>query len=625
MRAVAVLAVILFHLDLGVFSGGFVGVDVFFVISGYLISQRIVNGYENGGFSYTRFYVRRIRRLFPALASTIIGTLLAGAVFLSPDSLSSLSWSSISAILSVANIHFFLEAGYWDVESWTKPLLHTWSLGVEEQFYLVWPLIIVGLLALTKRFALLMLVVLTLASLLVTAIYTPHNPDATFYLTPFRMYEFGIGALCVWFDRVPWNTGVLSKYCRSALFLLGFLMIIGATFMVENNDAFPGWIALIPALGTAFVILARNPAVLGLLLSNPVSRYIGLISYSLYLVHWPVMVFLMPETGHFAGDSLLLVLSCIFFLSVLQYHCVERPFRYPKPSSRTGIRHATPTFALTGAVMFLVTASALVIALSGGLPGRYTGDIERFASLTKRDTHLERRQNMRKICGDHRNGTVCGKISNGSINVLVVGDSHTADGLNMLVTAYPDVNYLYAGEGGCPLFANRTTHLESVSAECAVYNKLRLRDIENILPGLDFIALSQRVRLEHTEATLNTLDWFAERGVEVIVFGAGPQFKKHVVPSIVERGTMLGIDEALHAESVTNHYAADDILELHVAGLGGVYIRKRGFFCPQNVCQVVLSNGEPLMFDKSHLSLDASKAFGMYLSTAYRDLLGPAS
>ncbi len=197
LRAIAVLSVIAFHMYPRFLPGGFVGVDIFFVISGYLISQRIIAGHEQGGFSFKQFYIRRIRRLFPAVISTVLLTMIYGSLFLTPDDLIGLSKSAISAVFSAANIHFFLEAGYWDVESWRKPLLHMWSLSVEEQFYVVWPFLIIGILKFSKHFSFLVLMAITVLSLLVTSFYTSKNPSAAFYLTPFRVYEFGIGAACV--------------------------------------------------------------------------------------------------------------------------------------------------------------------------------------------------------------------------------------------------------------------------------------------------------------------------------------------------------------------------------------------------------------------------------------------
>lgn len=622
LRAVAVLSVILFHAEIGVFQGGFVGVDVFFVISGYLISQRIVNDYDQGNFTLSQFYVRRVRRLFPAMASTVLGTLIAGVVLLDPQSLVSLCWSAVSTILSVANIHFFLEAGYWDSSAWTKPLLHTWSLGVEEQFYLFWPFVVLWLLTFTRRFALLALLVLTLASLAITTIVTPQQPDAAYYLTPFRVYEFGIGAICVWFDRISWAQSPWGRFGQSALLSLGLLLIL-YSIMFFDSKGFPGWFAVIPALGAAFVILAKNPRHLGNLLSNPVSRYLGLISYSLYLIHWPLLVFFRPDRGYRVDEALILMLG-VLVLSVMQYHLVERPLRRPSFTRNNRTLPVIPTFAAAGGAAALIVTSALVIALTDGLPNRYAGEIEKFASLTKKDINIERNRNKQRLCRIEKNDTVCGRIDDQSTNVLVVGDSHTSDGLNMLLTAFPDVNYLYAGEQACPLLLISRTQ-DSVTEKCSAYNKRRFSDIESTLAALDFVVFSQRLHLDHVEATISTLDWFAERGAEVVVLGAGPRFKQHVVPSIIEHGSILRLNEALHSESVTGHYAADDILGSHVESLGGTYIRKRNFFCPENLCDVVLNNGQPLMFDKSHLSLDASRAFGAHISTKYRGLFDPKS
>ncbi|MCF6274706.1 MAG: acyltransferase, partial [Robiginitomaculum sp.] len=194
LRAVAVLAVVFYHFKIPPFSGGFVGVDIFFVISGYLITKLVMGQTKDGTFSFKIFYLRRIRRLFPALFVTLVGTLAAAAILFSPEQMARLGKVSFFALISLSNIVFWREAGYFDTDAATKPLLHTWSLGVEEQFYLVWPaLIFLCVLYLKRAHILAVLTALIVVGLLAAAYVLKKDVDAAFYLTPFRMSEFGIG------------------------------------------------------------------------------------------------------------------------------------------------------------------------------------------------------------------------------------------------------------------------------------------------------------------------------------------------------------------------------------------------------------------------------------------------
>jgi peptidoglycan/LPS O-acetylase OafA/YrhL len=619
LRAIAVIAVIIFHAELGFFKGGYVGVDVFFVISGYLITQRIIKGHETGGFEFKTFYLRRIRRLFPAMATTVVGTLLVGTLFLSPEALTNMAKSAISSTLSFANVHFFLESGYWDASTWAKPLLHNWSLSVEEQFYLLWPLFIVAILTFRKRFALQILVATTLLSLLVTTLYTYKNPSAAFYLTPFRIYEFTIGSLCVWLDQKTWPKGTPWQMSRSALFCLGLAIVIGSMLLFDETYPFPGWIALIPSLGTAFVILAKNPPALGFALSNPLVRYVGLISYSLYLIHWPVLVFVRLQNGAFTVRSFTLSLVLILGLSVLQYHFVETPLRRPPSVNRGALRR---TLAATGLAALLVMMGSTSIIANSGFPKRYDNELQQIATLTEEQVKQERREIKKNICKVGKTGTICGVVKPKTTNILVVGDSHGIDGLNIFHAAFPDVNLLAADKGGCPL-VNSLNWPTPYFPTCSQYNDARFKDIDSVSKDLDYVVFSQLMGKRMIEPMKETLNWFSERDVRPIVLGAGPQFKTDlgVLQVILRHGSLDGLDETLDSYAVKDQYVADAALKPYVERLDGAYLEKRHFFCPDGVCQIILENGAPLIFDNHHLTRQASQAFGQYIAAHHNNLL----
>lgn len=363
LRALAVMAVVLFHAAPNVVPGGFVGVDVFFVISGFLITRNILLDAGDGSFSFWRFYVRRIRRLFPALFVTVALSLLASIILLTPEHLGQFGASALYSLGSVANIYFWQQTGYFDAWSTFKPLLHFWSLGVEEQFYLVWPLTIVAILWLRPRLLLPVLLLLAAASLIAAQLWVQSEPLTAFYLTPFRIWEFAIGAACLWSPK-------LDGWLEELVFAAGLLLIASSSLLYTNETPFPGVNALAPCLGVALAITAGR-AKLAWILRNPIAVWIGLISYSLYLVHWPLIVFYRYWT--FAPLSMVEqigLISASVLIAFLMYKLVEQPFR--RTSLPYGLRPITAGGLAIGLLAITVIPSYFAWQQSGW-PWRLTG------------------------------------------------------------------------------------------------------------------------------------------------------------------------------------------------------------------------------------------------------------
>jgi peptidoglycan/LPS O-acetylase OafA/YrhL len=289
MRAIAVLGVLLFHAGFPAFSGGYAGVDVFFVISGYLITKAILAGIDTGRFSYIEFFVNRVRRLYPAFLVTIAASILIGALLLSPSYMKKLAEAAITSALCVSNIYFWSEAGYWDIESAFKPLLHTWSLSVEEQFYFVWPpLLILVSRARNPRIAQIALAATVgVTSLVCVAYLSEHHARATFYWTPWRAFEFMIGAAVIWLEAAVAPRGRWPEFM--VLIGLGMILTPFTTYGQQTPFPFPG--ALPPCTGAALLIWAGGYSPTARLLTNGPLVWIGRISYSLYLVHWPLIIY----------------------------------------------------------------------------------------------------------------------------------------------------------------------------------------------------------------------------------------------------------------------------------------------------------------------------------------------
>jgi peptidoglycan/LPS O-acetylase OafA/YrhL len=328
LRAIAVMLVVAFHAFPEAIPGGFIGVDIFFVISGFLITGIVVRELDQQRFSLVAFYSRRIKRIFPALVAVLFVTLVLGWLWMLPAAYAELSADVFASAAFFSNIALLLHSGYFDIESGKKPLLHLWSLGIEEQFYLFWPLILM-LVARMRLGFLAAASVIGVASFALNVALIGSDPVATFYLPFTRAWELLVGAAlaCGW-NRIDQSDAVSNLRAAIGLVLIGV-----ATGVLDPHRAFPGWWAILPVAGA--VLLLSAPAAWGCrhLLVSPAMVRIGLISYPLYLWHWPLLVFF--AIIKFAPLTLVergLVVGLSFALAWLTYRFIEIPFRFGRPA-----------------------------------------------------------------------------------------------------------------------------------------------------------------------------------------------------------------------------------------------------------------------------------------------------
>jgi peptidoglycan/LPS O-acetylase OafA/YrhL len=371
LRAVAIILVAFFHAGLPGMTGGFIGVDVFFVISGFLITRLLVDEFtRTGSLDILSFYARRVRRLLPALAVVLVATLAAGALVLNPiGEQQDLAASALATATFVSNIFFWrTQTGYFADHAEQLPLLHMWTLAVEEQFYIFWPLAMLGTGFLARRSGVssyvlfvAMLVVGSIASLVLSWLITPIKPTMAFYLTPFRGWEFGIGGLLsiLFYARV---TPAANPLLGSALALFGLAAIIAASVLFNSDTIFPGLAALVPTAGAGSIILgvtlAATSPVARLLRATPLV-VIGKLSYSWYLWHWPLLALTRAQTlgDHALSRDVALIIIALG-LSAITYRYIEEPVRQLKPwpfavSSQAviaGLLILASTAALSGVV-----------------------------------------------------------------------------------------------------------------------------------------------------------------------------------------------------------------------------------------------------------------------------------
>lgn len=419
LRAIAILSVLLYHFDFALFSGGFVGVDVFFVISGFLITRLILDETQNSRFRFKRFYLRRVRRLFPALFVTLLATFIAATLIFSPEDLEKLSGSLVYALLSASNIFFWLETGYFDTSAALKPLLHTWSLSVEEQFYLIWPALLVASSRFIKRLTPALIALLAIASLILSELTLAYSASTAFYWMPLRIFEFCTGGLLYWTQRYRRPEHVHSDL----LAFVGLSLIAYCVFNLDEASRFPGLLALLPCAGTACLIQAGPSRIFGRILCSRPLVATGLISYSLYLVHWPLVVFWKYIHGSELNihQQVLLLISTIACATLL-YYLVEKPLR--SAAGRT-TEHTNTSFALCCALLALIlTLPAADAWANKGWSWRFS---ETNFFLTRYDINnkdyvweqwkiLEAQPNLKS-------------------RVYIIGDSQAADMLNAILSS----------------------------------------------------------------------------------------------------------------------------------------------------------------------------------------------
>lgn len=367
VRAIAVLGVLLFHAGFPAFSGGFAGVDVFFVISGYLITRNIFTEIDAGRFSYVEFYTNRVRRLVPALLVTVGVSYVVGALLFTQPHMKRLAEAAIVSVLSVSNIYFWTEADYWDIESAFKPLLHVWSLSLEQQFYLVWPpLLLMASRAKNEHFArFVLLTTIGLTSLLFAGYLGLHHPRAAFYWMPWRAFEFAIGAAVIRLQIIARPRGALWPEIAA---IGGLGMIIVPFLVYTDRTPFPIPGALVPCIGTALLIWTGGTCLTSKLWTNRPIAWIGRISYSLYLVHWPLITFYnyWRFTSPTPFEQVGLVIGS-FALAIPLNVFVEKRFR----RARTPYRSADAVFlSINAAAVIIMVAIAMSAKLDDGWPWR---------------------------------------------------------------------------------------------------------------------------------------------------------------------------------------------------------------------------------------------------------------
>ena len=598
LRGLAVLPVIFFHAGFELFSGGFVGVDVFFVISGYLITTILIEDIENKRFSFVNFYERRARRLLPALFFVLIVCLPYVWIWMLPSQMKDFSASIFSVSVFLSNLYFMSQINYFAPSAELNPLLHTWSLSVEEQFYLFFPLLLLLLLKPSRRFALFGIFLLAIFSFTFSELAWRENQERNFFFSLSRFWEIFAGSIAAF---VVQKHGIQKN---NFIAMLGLAAIICSIFIYDKRTPFPSFYALVPVVGTAlFIIYAESETLAARILSTKLFTSIGLISYSAYLWHQPVFAFTRIKLLEQPSSALMAVLSLIsLVLAYLSWQFVEKPFRNRK--------------FLSGKIIFTSSSIGLCFFMALGILG-YKEKIspslsEEQISLLETFREISRaRQNAYydDIC--HYTGATGVSLEHFLSNwncyfeydvnrelphFAVAGDSNAADLANGF--RLNEISMASMSGSGCSLVPKfMSSNCKAMFIEFITY--LNSKDDIEVLVLTNFFTQN-----EYTDTSImEMVQFWKSFGGQIIFLHDTPRFPNHY--NALLRGVEPSIDlnyDNLQIPASTLFYLED---------MGVHTMSRNSLFCEINSCSYFSVDGRSLISDErgEHLSLEGAKAF----------------
>jgi peptidoglycan/LPS O-acetylase OafA/YrhL len=622
LRAIAVLAVLFSHLETRRLQGGYVGVDVFFVISGYLIGGQVLAGFADGGFSLAAFYERRVRRIVPALVAMLAAVFVVSWLVDFPVPTARVGASGLAALASVSNVYYWANAGdfFWTLAGYfapvagDMPLLHTWSLGVEEQFYVAFPLLIWAARAwLGPCRVLAALGVVCALSFGLAAAGVWLNTIATFYLLPTRAWELLVGALLSQ-QLVP---APATPGSRNLWALAGAVLIAVPALLYGKETPFPGLAAVPPCLGALLIIAAgeRGGSVVGRVLASPPLVFVGLISYSLYLWHWPLIVYEHRLTILY-GDAVpwkwrVAIIGASFVIATLSWLLVERPFRDRR-------RIAAPVIWGGAAASFVVLGIGAAAAMAtDGFPDRFSPHVRALAAYMEEGERgptraayrvgtcfLEAFDSFSKF-----DQTRCLTPRPGQASVLVIGDSHAADLRPGLEAALPGVSVLQATHAGC---RPTLTLAPDAVRSCTDMMQFVYGQLLTSRPFLR-VVVSGDWKMGDVPRVVASANWAKAHGLPMLIVGPAPAYVQPL-PALLARAAMRpdGAQMVTRAFDV-GRARVDAVLKQALAATGIPYVSLLDSLCHGRDCVTLAAPDVPLELDTGHLTIGGSNLVGAIL------------
>lgn len=674
LRAIAVIAVVLFHAYPLSLPGGLIGVDIFFVISGYLITGILL---KNSGFTIANllhFYVRRVLRIFPALILTLVTTYAFGWMALYADDLKELGLHIASGAAFISNFTYLSEFGYFDTNAALKPLLHLWSLAVEEQFYLIWPLL-VFLISRNKHPQLLVLLLL-FASFSLNIYYSMVDIQQAYFLPFTRFWELFAGAYLAFEERrdlgglvtgdaqIAGVTGVVGivdianananadanvkiNAGQKNWAIGGIVLILLSFFFVDGEVNFPGWQAIFPVVGAYYILKYARIGWAQKILSQPLLVGIGLISYPLYLYHWPLFSFARITAINPSNLTMVVLILVAFLLAWLTYQLIEKPIRKSGPRLTLGLILVMAIIGGVGysayvrdgldfrQVRYEIYKKELVEKLFSGIKADPISSSDRFLEPSKeydrmlnqlvvqlKTSNVFRREEKEKFKEINQasyfcSGVDCQKGEKQQRLIVIVGDSHAANFYSALSLTHPQIAFKQFSASGCTPIASRYKNADN---RCKLMLDQAYEFVQN--NPVDLVMLAARWQ-DYFSPILEDVQRFQSYAPKVAIVGPSVIFSQDVEKFLTRYDGQQPIQAYVNSFVEVDKLVLNDQMKAFASTNGIGYIDKIKVFCGEGFCRLTETGNELFVHDRGHVSLSGALFLGNHLkeNNTIRDLL----
>ena len=621
LRAFAVLAVVIFHINHDYLKGGFVGVDIFFVISGFLITDQILRAVKDNRFSFKNFYSRRIRRILPAALSVIVFTVLITQVLFLPEDALKVAQSAIWSSISLPNVYFwkFDDTSYFASSSYTIPLLHYWSLGVEEQFYFLWPLIIVLIYKKLTPVAFLLLIVVTIlfSASIAEALINSHH-SLVYYMLPTRSGELLVGSLLA--ALIHFNF-IKKTENANALFMTSVVALIASTIIIDKDSRFPGFLYLFPTIAAAIYIWSgfNNNSKFTQIINNRAFLWIGKVSFSAYLVHWPVLAIVRYGYGTLSPVIEGIIFGAILVLAYLNWRFVEEKFRYQSTAfNKLVIKQAA--IPILGACLL---CAGVIFTDGYGLryvDSTYQRQLDEIKNSTKAPNSYDYVCQYWRVERTHLNNNNCVLGEGNKVNVLLWGDSNAAQYIGILDTIAKGQGWAFRNisHAGCPLLFTDVKPFVAASRYDECLESIKV--VRGVLEDYNTLIVSSAY-FHYLEKDSAFLDYFFDtlkvisKTHDVVVLGNIPIFENFDRNCKAKALKYPFLD----CSYVSNNKFISDINEKlsHFAdNYSNIYYGTINDWLCKEICSPYY-NGKVIYFDRSHL--DVNNTRGIDVSESFKN------